>query len=209
MWQHESGTAVGRILRHDFEEKLSVARFSRDESLFACWSRFLWRSHSPVPSEAGDGRALLSCLCSGGFIPPSSFCCRGAALLRPIWAGSMPSRPGAPIKPFACVLTIAALEVWQSTRARRLRETTPWTLLPRCPAPLPLKAARARPSAPVLSFADSEALQPSFYSREESGASCCTQRGEPRHSPLSHRLSRAEHGPVARLVHTPAPPCYP
>src|SRR5260370_916879 len=124
MWQHESGTAVGRILRHDFEEKLSVARFSRfssrenratldfeeklsvarfsrDESLFACWSRFLWRSHSPVPSEAGDGRALLSCLCSGGFIPPSSFCCRGAALLRPIWAGSMPSRPGAPIKPFA------------------------------------------------------------------------------------------------------------
>src|SRR5216683_3737780 len=87
MWQHESGTAVGRILRHDFEEKLSVARFSRDESLFACWSRFLWRSHSPVPSEAGDGRALLSCLCSGGFIPPSSFCCRGAALLRPVWAG--------------------------------------------------------------------------------------------------------------------------
>src|SRR6266568_4579795 len=33
------------------------------------------------------GRALLSCLCSGGFIPPSSFCCRGAALLRSVWAG--------------------------------------------------------------------------------------------------------------------------
>src|SRR6266571_4004243 len=137
------------------------------------------------PAGLGFCRAaiLLSCLCSGGFIPPSSFCCRGAALLRPIWAGSMPSRPGAPIKPFACVLTIAALEVWQSTRARRLRETTPWTLLPRCPAPLPLKAARARPSAPVLSFADSEALQPPFYSREESGAYCRTQRGEPSHSP--------------------------
>src|SRR6266568_4250867 len=155
------------------------------------------------------GRALLSCLCSGGFIPPSSFSCTGAARLRPVCAGSMPSRAGAAIKPFACVSMIAALQVWQSTRAGRLREKTPWTLLPRCPTLLPLKAARARPSAPVLSFADSEALQPPFYSREESGASCRTQRGEPRHSPLSHRLSRAEHGPVARLVHTPAPPCYP
>jgi len=134
-------------------------------------------------AKPGDGRALLSCLCSGGFIPPSSFYCTGAALLCPVWAGSMPSRAGAAVKPFACVLTIAALEVWQSTRAGRLRETTPWTLLPRCPAPLPLKATRARPSAPVLSFADSEALQPPFYSREESGASCRTQRGKPRHSP--------------------------
>ena len=160
----------------------------RDESLFACWSWFLWHSHS--------------WLCSLSLVR-ARHCCA------PSGQGSMPSRAGAAVKPFACVLTIAALEVWQSTRARRLRETTPWTLLPRCPAPLPLKAARARPSAPVLSFADSEALQPSFYSREESGASCCTQRGEPRHSPLSHRLSRAEHGPVARLVHTPAPPCYP
>ena len=165
--------------------------------------------HSCAPSGQGPCPRALSCLCSGGFIPPSPFCCRGATLLRPFWAGSMPSRAGAVIKPFACVLTIAALEVWRSTRAGRLREKTPWTLLPRCPTLLPLKAARARPSAPVLSFADSEALQPPFYSREESGASCRTQRGEPSHSPLSHRLSRAEHGPVARLVHTPAPPCYP
>jgi len=48
VWQHESGTAVGGILRHDFQEKLSVVRFSRDESLFACWSWFLWHSHSSV-----------------------------------------------------------------------------------------------------------------------------------------------------------------
>ena len=178
-------------------------------SSFCCTGAALLRPIWAWPMPSRRCRALLSCLCSGGFIPPSSFYCTGAALLCPVWAGSMPSRAGAAVKPFACVLTIAALEVWQSTRAGRLRETTPWTLLPRCPAPLPLKATRARPSAPVLSFADSEALQPSFYSREESGASCCTQRGEPRHSPLSHRLSRAEHGPVARVVHTPAPPCYP
>src|SRR6266705_3121547 len=46
------------------------------------------------PAGLGFCRAaiLLSCLCSGGFIPPSSFCCRGATLLRPVWAGSMPSR---------------------------------------------------------------------------------------------------------------------
>src|SRR2546425_8943488 len=34
-------------------------------------------------AKPGDGRALLSYLCSGGFIPPSSFCCgRGTAALR-------------------------------------------------------------------------------------------------------------------------------
>ena len=104
--------------------------------------------------------ALLSCLCSGGFIPPSSFCCGGAALLRPVWAGSMSSRAGAPIKPFACVLAVAALEVWQSTRAGRLREKTPWTLLPQCPALLPLQAARARPSAPAIFLRAAEPWQP-------------------------------------------------
>src|SRR6266700_5875581 len=111
-------------------------------------------------AKPGAGRAHQSCLCSGGVIPPSSFCCIGAALLRPVWAGSMSSRAGAAIKPFACVLTIAALEVWQSTRAGRLREKTPWTLLPQCPALLPLQAARARPSAPAIFLRAAEPWQP-------------------------------------------------
>ncbi len=122
-------------------------------------------------AKPGYGCALLSCFCSGGFIPPSSFCCRGAALLRPVWAGFHALTPGAPIKPFACVSMIAALQVWQSTRAGRLREKTPWTLLPRCPALLPRKAARARPSAPAIFLRAAEPWQPILL-RCQSGVKC-------------------------------------